>query len=107
MILQLFHNLAHEVDPEAARGSLVERGRELGLWSVKGIERNATIAEVHANRAISQFQANPDAVERAGASAMFHRVREQFFEDEVELELGIVAESMRGTELRDFAGQAR
>ena len=43
VVLQLIHDVSHQVNPEPADGPCLDRGRQIGLWSFQWIERNALI----------------------------------------------------------------
>jgi len=89
MVLDVAHDLPNQVKSEAAGSAFGERRTDIGLGSLGGVEGRAAIGVFESDGTGQQGEADFDGAGEAFAFAMAEAVHEEFFEDEVQVELDI------------------
>ena len=91
-------------NPPALRSS--RRASRCGSGAVKGSNGRPRSAILHEHSVLDQLQTNVHRILHSCASSMPHRIGEQLFQDQVQVELHLIAERMLTAEPRCFRRQA-
>jgi hypothetical protein len=105
-VLQVTHDLPHEVESESTGDPVFERRCEIGRGSRQRVEGVTAIGILHVDAVVVKVQPNVDGILHSRAAPMPDRIGKQLLEDEIQLELRFLTESMLAAEFYCFDYQA-
>jgi hypothetical protein len=104
-ILDIAHDLAHEVNAEAAGPALFQRRGDIDGWVPCGIEGLSTVAEFHFDVA-GPAQPHARRLVYSFATAVPNGIHKQLFQHQIEIKGDVFVQGMGGAKAADLAGQA-
>ncbi|HEV3201619.1 MAG TPA: hypothetical protein VGZ73_27155 [Bryobacteraceae bacterium] len=105
-VLQVPHDLPHKMNSEPTIAPLFQPGFEIGRGSAQRVEGPAAIGIFNVDDAIVKSQSNVHGILHSCAAPMPHRIGEQLFDREVQVEFHVIAERMFTAESSYFGCQA-
>src|SRR5579871_580295 len=105
MILQILHDLPHQVNSQATHLALFDRPIDSRKRSGQRVEGSAVIEILHVNAVGMLREADTYGIFHSRAAPMPDRIGEQLFQDQVQFEFHLVAESVLPAESSNFGHQ--
>jgi hypothetical protein len=107
MVLDVTHDLPHEVDAQSDRGSFRESRGEIGRGHLSGVERCAAVG-VFQDYTVRQGQEiDFGSAFQTFAASVADAVDKKFFQHQDKVEFHIRREAVPAAELLDFSRQSR